>query len=51
MSKNIISIPSMLTELYEIKAADGYFNSSLKDTVAYFDLFFRKVSVFGRKCS
>ncbi|MBQ5996035.1 MAG: nicotinate phosphoribosyltransferase [Clostridia bacterium] len=43
MSKNIISIPSMLTELYEIKAADGYFNSSLKDTVAYFDLFFRKV--------
>ncbi len=34
---------SMLTEYYEISAADGYYNSSVRDTVAYFDLFFRKV--------
>lgn len=33
----------MLTEFYEIATADGYFNSSKKDTIAYFDLFFRKV--------
>lgn len=32
----------MITEFYEIAAADGYFNSDKKDTVAYFDLFFRK---------
>ena len=43
MSKKITAISSMLTELYEIKTADGYFNSGFKDTVAYFDLFFRKV--------
>lgn len=43
MSTKITNISSMLTELYEIKAAEGYFHSSFKDTVAYFDLFFRKV--------
>lgn len=34
---------SMLTEFYEIKTADGFFNSPSRDTIAYFDLFFRKV--------
>ncbi|MEG0546128.1 MAG: nicotinate phosphoribosyltransferase [Oscillospiraceae bacterium] len=34
---------SMMTELYEITMADGYFTSHLKDKIAYFDLFFRKV--------
>ena len=34
---------SMLTEFYEIQTAEGYFNSPKRDTVAYFDLFFRKV--------
>ena len=33
----------MLTEFYEIATADGYYNSPKRDTVAYFDLFFRKV--------
>lgn len=33
----------MITEFYEIATADGYFNSSKKNTIAYFDLFFRKV--------
>ncbi len=44
MSKNsLFDGFSMLTEFYEIKTADGYFNSRMRDTVAYFDLFFRKV--------
>lgn len=34
---------SMLTELYEIQTAEGYFNGPKRDTTAYFDLFFRKV--------
>lgn len=44
MSKtNLFDGFSMLTEFYEIKAADGYFGGPMKDTVAFFDLFFRKV--------
>lgn len=42
-SLNGLNNISMLTELYEFTTADGYFNSPVKDTVAYFDLFFRKV--------
>ena len=42
-SLNDIRDYSMLTEYYEITAADGYYNSPVKDTTAYFDLFFRKV--------
>lgn len=40
---NIFDGFSMLTELYEIQTAEGYFNSPKRDTTAYFDLFFRKV--------
>lgn len=44
MSKvNLFDGLSMLTEFYEIKTADGYYGSPMRDTVAYFDLFFRKV--------
>ena len=33
----------MLTDFYEITMANGYFKNNHKDTVAYFDMFFRKV--------
>lgn len=33
----------MLTELYEFSMADGYFSSGMENTVACFDLFFRRV--------
>lgn len=34
---------TMLTDFYEITMANGYFRYNLKDTVATFDMFFRKV--------
>ena len=34
---------SMMTELYEFTLADGYFSAGMQDTVAWFDLFFRRV--------
>ncbi len=34
---------SMITELYEFSLADGYFSAGMQDTVACFDLFFRRV--------
>lgn len=34
---------TMLTDFYEITMANGYFEHNLKDTIAYFDMFFRKV--------
>ena len=34
---------SMLTDFYELTMANGYFENGFKDTVAYFDMFFRKV--------
>ncbi len=34
---------SMMTELYEFTLADGYFSAGMQDTVACFDLFFRRV--------
>lgn len=34
---------TMLTDFYEITMANGYFKNDFKDTVAYFDMFFRKV--------
>ena len=34
---------SMMTELYEFTVADGYFSAGMQDTVACFDLFFRRV--------
>ncbi|MBQ3044495.1 MAG: nicotinate phosphoribosyltransferase [Clostridia bacterium] len=33
----------MLTDFYEITMANGYFKNNFKDTIAYFDMFFRKV--------
>lgn len=34
---------TMLTDFYELTMANGYFINGLKDKVAYFDMFFRKV--------
>ncbi len=34
---------TMLTDFYEITMANGYFKNNFKDTVAYFDMFYRKV--------
>ena len=33
----------MLTELYEFSMADGYFSNGMENTVACFDLLFRRV--------
>lgn len=38
---------SMMTELYEFSLADGYFSAGMQDTVACFDLFFRRVPSGG----
>jgi nicotinate phosphoribosyltransferase len=34
---------TMLTDFYELTMANGYLNNGLKDKIAYFDMFFRKV--------
>ncbi|NLK85999.1 MAG: nicotinate phosphoribosyltransferase [Clostridiaceae bacterium] len=34
---------TMLTDFYEITMANGYLQTELKDKIAYFDMFFRKV--------
>ncbi len=34
---------TMLTDFYEITMANGYFKSGFKDTVAYFDMFYRVI--------
>ncbi len=34
---------TMLVDFYELSMANGYFTNGFKDTVAYFDMFFRRV--------
>lgn len=34
---------TMLTDFYELAMANGYFESGMKDHIAYFDMFFRRV--------
>ena len=34
---------TMLTDFYELTMANGYFKEGMKDKIAYFDMFFRKV--------
>lgn len=34
---------TMLTDFYEITMANGYFENNFADTIAYFDMFFRRV--------
>ena len=38
---------SMLTDFYELTMSKGYFDQEMKDTLAYFDLFFRSVPQSG----
>ncbi len=38
---------TMLADFYEITMANGYLHSGLKDRIAYFDMFFRKVPDSG----
>ena len=40
---------TMLVDFYELSMANGYFANGMKDTVAYFDMFFRKVQLFAYK--
>ena len=34
---------TMLTDFYELTMSNGYLNNGMKDTVAVFDMFFRKI--------
>lgn len=34
---------TLLTDFYELTMANGYFENDMKDEIAYFDMFFRKV--------
>ena len=34
---------TLLTDFYELTMANGYFKNGMKDEIAYFDMFFRKV--------
>lgn len=34
---------TMLTDFYELTMANGYFENGFKDTIAYFDMFFRTI--------
>lgn len=38
---------TMLTDFYEITMANGYFENGFQDTIAYFDMFFRRVPDHG----
>ena len=39
---------TMLCDFYELTMGNGYFVSGMKDTVTYFDLFYRTVPRPGR---
>ena len=34
---------TMLTDFYELTMANGYFESGIKDQIAYFDMFYRRI--------
>ena len=38
---------TMLTDFYEITMANGYLKNGYRDTIAYFDMFYRKVPCGG----
>ena len=41
---------TMLTDFYELTMGNGYFNKGLKDKIAYFDMFFRRIPDGGGYC-
>ena len=46
VSLNKINL-TMLTDFYEITMANGYLQNNFRDKIAYFDMFFRKVTDGG----
>lgn len=38
---------SMLTDFYELTMANGYFQYGYKDTIGYFDMFYRNIPDHG----
>lgn len=40
---NAVKNLTMLTDFYELTMANGYLSNGYKDTIAYFDMFFRRV--------
>ena len=38
---------TMLTDFYEFTMMNGFFNSEFRNTIGYFDMFFRKVPENG----
>lgn len=41
---------TMLVDFYELTMANGYLNNGVEDTVAYFDMFFRRIPDNGGYC-
>ena len=41
---------TMLVDFYELTMGNGYYNKGLKDKIAYFDMFFRRVPDGGGYC-
>ena len=41
---------TMLVDFYEITMGNGYFEKGLKDKIAYFDMFFRRIPDGGGYC-
>lgn len=41
---------TMLVDFYELTMANGYLNNKVEDTVAYFDMFFRRIPDGGGYC-
>ncbi|MEG3041807.1 MAG: nicotinate phosphoribosyltransferase, partial [Clostridium sp.] len=41
---------TMLVDFYELTMANGYLNNNVEDTIAYFDMFFRKIPDGGGYC-
>lgn len=41
---------TMLVDFYELTMGNGYFNKGLKDKIAYFDMFFRRIPDGGGYC-
>lgn len=41
---------TMLVDFYELTMANGYLNNGVEDTIAYFDMFFRKIPDNGGYC-
>mgnify|MGYP002096483702 FL=1 len=34
---------SLVTDFYELTMSNGYFGNNMQNTIAYFDVFFRKI--------